>query len=155
MPHYHIHWSGKDGLDWESHASRADAEASARRLVRLGETYTIEEQDEACPRCRRAAFKSKTEHVTQETYRDPNLKYPWQQAVSDAFKEPRSENLPVKFSVAQRAIAARLRDHTAPPKLDEQLAIRDALRSLSVLCPEPTTKESDQKEEFDEKKRSA
>jgi hypothetical protein len=155
MPHYHTQWTGKDSLDWESHASRAEAQARATQLVRLGETYTIEEQDETCPRCRRAAVKSKTEHVTQETYPDPNLKYPWQQAVSDAFKEPRSEDLPLKVSVAQRAIAARLRDHTAPAKLDEQLAIREALGSLSVLCPETTTKESDQNEEFGEKKRSA
>lgn len=57
MSHYHIHWSSKDTLDWESFASRAEAEATARKLVRLGETYTIEGRDEACPRCR-AAFKT-------------------------------------------------------------------------------------------------
>lgn len=57
MMHYHIHWSGKDILDWESFCSRADAEASAKQLVRSGETYNIEEHDEACPRCR-TAFKT-------------------------------------------------------------------------------------------------
>jgi hypothetical protein len=150
MAHYHIHWSGKDSLDWESFASRADAQASARELVRPGETYTIEERDEACPRCR-AAFKWKTAYETQETSLNPNLKYPWQQAVLDAFNELRSEYLPLKVNAAQQAIAARLVDHT-PADLDEQLAIRDALRSLRVLHP---TKESDQKREFGEKKKSA
>jgi hypothetical protein len=57
MSHYHIHWSSKDTLDWESFRSLAEAERTARQFVRPGETYTIEERDdEACPRCR-AAFK--------------------------------------------------------------------------------------------------
>lgn len=72
MQHFHIRWSTKDTLDWESFASPAEAEASARKLVRLGETYTIEERDEACPRCR-AAFK--TAYETQgSTITRPNPK---------------------------------------------------------------------------------
>jgi hypothetical protein len=52
--HYHIHWSGKAGLDWECFNTYPDAEASAKQLLLQGETYTIEEHDEACPRCRDA-----------------------------------------------------------------------------------------------------
>ena len=52
--HYHIRWSGKTALDWERFSSRADAEAGAKQLMRLGETYTIEEHDGACQRCRNA-----------------------------------------------------------------------------------------------------
>jgi hypothetical protein len=66
MLHYHIHWTGKDTLDWESFNSRAAAEASAKNLVRIGETYTIEERDESCPRCR-AAFKSITSYEPKKT----------------------------------------------------------------------------------------
>ena len=95
--HYHIHWGGKDTLDWERFGSRAEAAASARQLARFGETYTIDERDENCPRCR-AAFKSKTAYETQETYLNlnhsyPTVKYPWQQAVFDAFTESDSEFL--------------------------------------------------------------
>jgi len=52
--HYHIRWSGKAALDWECFNTHAEAEASAKRLLLQGETYTIEEHDEACPRCRDA-----------------------------------------------------------------------------------------------------
>jgi hypothetical protein len=57
MKHYHIHWSTKDTLDWESFRSRTEAEQAARQLMLTGETYTIEERDETCPQCR-AAFKA-------------------------------------------------------------------------------------------------
>lgn len=50
-PHYHIRWSGKTILDWERFGTSAEAEASAKQLARLGETYAIEEHDGACPRC--------------------------------------------------------------------------------------------------------
>jgi hypothetical protein len=49
--HYHIHWSGKPTLDWERFDTTADAEANARKLMLPGETYTIEEHGESCPRC--------------------------------------------------------------------------------------------------------
>jgi len=52
MTHYHIRWSGKALLDWQRFSTPEEAKASARKLVRQGETYTIEEQDdERCPRC--------------------------------------------------------------------------------------------------------
>jgi hypothetical protein len=53
LPHYHIRWSGKV-LDWEPFITLEEAEASAKQLTRLGETYTIEEYDGACARCREA-----------------------------------------------------------------------------------------------------
>jgi hypothetical protein len=138
MPHYHIHWSGKDALDWESFGSRAEAEASAKQLVRLGETYTIDERDEDCPRCR-TAFKWKTAYETQETYLNPNHNYPivkyrWQQPVLDAFAESDSECLIRKIAEAQRAISKRLSQLTLADSV-EQFAIREALESLRVLGP--------------------
>lgn len=52
MAHYHIRWSGKVLLDWQRFCTPEEAKASARKLVRQGETYSIEEQDdETCPRC--------------------------------------------------------------------------------------------------------
>lgn len=51
MAHYHIRWSGKALLDWQSFSTPEQAKASAKQLVCLGETYTIEEYDETCPRC--------------------------------------------------------------------------------------------------------
>jgi hypothetical protein len=51
MTHYHIRWSGKVLLDWQRFSTPEEAKASARQLVRLGETYAIEEHDETCPRC--------------------------------------------------------------------------------------------------------
>ena len=53
LPHYHIRWSGKT-LDWERLPTREEAEASEKQLMRLGETYAIEEYDGACPRCQEA-----------------------------------------------------------------------------------------------------
>lgn len=49
--HYHIHWSGKDTLDWERFATREEAEGGAQQLKRMDETYTIEEFNGLCPRC--------------------------------------------------------------------------------------------------------
>lgn len=53
MNHFHIKWSG-GSLDWEPFRSRAEAETGARQLKRLGETFTIEEHDQSCQRCRDA-----------------------------------------------------------------------------------------------------
>lgn len=49
--HYHIRWLGKDTLDWESFTTWEEAEARAKELVRLHETYTVEDFDGDCPRC--------------------------------------------------------------------------------------------------------
>lgn len=136
MTHYHIHWSGKEQLDWEAFDSHADAEISAAQLVRPGETYKIEERDRNCVRCQRA-FQLKTAHDLEP---EPVPKYAWQQAVWDAFQAA-PENLPLKVNVAQRAISARLCDKT-PTDIDEQIAIHEALHSLSALLPEPNPKHS-------------
>lgn len=69
-----------------------------------------------------------------DTPRDPKLKYPWQQAVLDAFTEGRPERLPAKINAAERAIAARLCDPT-DTDLDEHAALQAALRSLRILFP--------------------
>jgi len=51
--HYHIRWSGVARLDWEAFKTAAEAAASARELLREGETFTVEEQDAFCTRCLR------------------------------------------------------------------------------------------------------
>ena len=67
LPHYHICWSGKATLDWGCFSTRAQAEASAKQLVRHEETYTIEEHDGACLRYQGAV---NSVHGT-EAYREP------------------------------------------------------------------------------------
>ena len=62
------------------------------------------------------------------------VKYPWQQAVLDAFGAS-AESLPQKINQAQRAIAARQQDPNQPD-LFERLAITDALQSLKPLIEE-------------------
>ena len=54
MTHYHFRWSGSAQLDWERFNTPAEAEASAKQLLRHGETYMIEEHDRTCSRCRAA-----------------------------------------------------------------------------------------------------
>lgn len=139
--HYHIRWSCVLGLDWEAFSTFAEAETRAKELVRRDETYVIEERDQDCERCA-VALNLKTAHDEPPA---PPLKYAWQQLVSDAFTEARSEFLPLKINAAQRAISARLCDKT-PATPDEQIAIREALQSLDALVHEPK-KESDQKHE--------
>jgi hypothetical protein len=63
LPHYHIRWSGKTTLDWERFSERAEAEKSARQLMRPGEAYTIEEHDGTCQRCQET-MKLKAPHST-------------------------------------------------------------------------------------------
>ena len=148
--HYHIRWSGKEALDWEAFDSRADAEIGAAQLVRFGETYTIEERDQDCARCR-DAFKLKTAHQAEP---EPKTQYMWQQAVREAFKAS-PEFLPMKVSAAERAISARLCDNT-PACPDEQAAIREALHSLRALLPEQSPKQiSEHKSESVDKKQIA
>jgi hypothetical protein len=43
---------------------------------------------------------------------DTTLKYPWQQAVLDAFAELHPERLPEKIQVAEKTLAERLTDPT-------------------------------------------
>jgi hypothetical protein len=144
--HYHIRWSGKDILDWESFGTRMEAELRAKELVRRDETFVIEERGQECPRCR-YAFKLKTDHQTQV------FQYPWQEAVSDAFTESHPELVAWKVNVAQRAISPRLCEQV-PTDLDEKVAIREALHSLQALLPEPK-KECDPKHHSARKKATA
>jgi hypothetical protein len=152
MSHYHIRWSGKKVLDWERFGSEPEAEARAGELGRPFETYTIEEYDQACPRCR-DVFESEEAHpqvanAALEAGLKPSVKYSWQQAVFDAFTEMRSEYLMGKINAAERAISVRLCD-LAPSDMDEQAAIRAALRSLRALLPtqrKPETESDDKKE---------
>jgi hypothetical protein len=51
LPHYHIWWSG-GVLDWEAFDSRAEAEAGAEQMVRLGESYVMEEYGADWVKCR-------------------------------------------------------------------------------------------------------
>lgn len=68
-------------------------------------------------------------------------KYPWQQAVVDAFLAPASD-LPGKINIAERAISARL---TQPGGLDfdERIALNDGLRALQVLLSEAQSHATD------------
>jgi GAF domain-containing protein len=50
MPHYHIRWSDSK-LDWQAFSRPDVAQAQAEQLVRLGESYVIEQVDGNCPRC--------------------------------------------------------------------------------------------------------
>jgi len=123
-------------LDYETFRTQEEAEASAEQLLRPNETYTIEERDGSCPRCR-AALNLKTAYAPENGSQNLNakLKYPWQQAVLDAFVELRPQYLPGKINVAERAIAARLCD-PVPSNSDEQRALREALANLCMIFPE-------------------
>lgn len=64
----------------------------------------------------------------------PTLRYTWQKAVLDVFREFEPESLPAKIYAAERAIADRLRDGIQPDEL-ELIAIEDAHRALHFLFP--------------------
>lgn len=49
--HFQIRWDS-GALDWEQHATRAEAEESAKRLSHPDEGYTVEEGDETCRGCK-------------------------------------------------------------------------------------------------------
>lgn len=68
------------------------------------------------------------------------IKFPWQQFVLDAFLAPQN-SLPAKINIAEKAIAARLKDEQQPD-LDERIALKDALRALRVLLGEAKPKPS-------------
>src|ERR1700719_4394351 len=53
--HFHIRWSGVARLDWERFATREQAEARAKELVRPGEIFKIEEFRKECERCQAKA----------------------------------------------------------------------------------------------------
>jgi len=64
---------------------------------------------------------------------DYGLKYPWQEAVVEAFIASPAD-LGIKINEAERAISARIRE----PEIDfsERMALDDALRMLRVLMSE-------------------
>ena len=62
------------------------------------------------------------------------LKYPWQDSVADAFAST-LDLLPAKINVAERAIAARLKDPEEPSS-EERVALNEALRALRQLTSE-------------------
>ena len=76
---------------------------------------------------------STVELVTQPSTRE----YPWQRDVMNAFQSPR-KSLPIKISVAERAISGRLRDLNLGK--EERSALKRALWSLRVLLAEVTTR---------------
>ena len=61
-----------------------------------------------------------------------NVKFPWQQLVQLAFREPHPENVPLRINAAERALSERLVD-PAPFEMDERLAIGEALLALRRL----------------------
>ena len=50
-PHFHIHWSSTDALDWQRFSTCEEASQRAQELVRPDETFTIEEYSTDCPFC--------------------------------------------------------------------------------------------------------
>lgn len=48
--HFHIRW-GNGALDYEDFVSRKEADEAARRWVRRGEAYSIEEFNDSCEQC--------------------------------------------------------------------------------------------------------
>jgi hypothetical protein len=67
----------------------------------------------------------------------PDLKYPWQQLILDAYLEFDPVRLLLKVNQAERSISKRLREPQEPaPAFEEQTALYDALRALRVLSPD-------------------
>lgn len=65
---------------------------------------------------------------------DQELKYPWQEAVLDAFMAPPGSVLRT-IAIAQTAISARMKALESSDR-EEQVALHDALRALRVLVRE-------------------
>jgi len=65
MPHYHIRWSNST-LDWEAFPTSGEAADRAQQLVRLGESYIIEQADGDCQRCRSLPHLSGGSLATQK-----------------------------------------------------------------------------------------
>jgi hypothetical protein len=72
--------------------------------------------------------------IVEAHHNYPTVKYPWQQAVLDAFAESDPERLIRKTAEAQRAISKRLCQLTLADSV-EQLAKREAVECLRVLGP--------------------
>lgn len=137
--HFHIRWSTKTELDWERFDCRDEAVVSAEELRRPGETCTIEEHGDGCPRC--ASLRAGRQQRLA-------YKYPWQEFVQKALSETDRIKLALKINAAERAIAERtsllnLQD------LQEQAAIREALQILRMLVEsQRSSAETDEKKEI-------
>ena len=70
----------------------------------------------------------------REASSEPNLKYPWQQALLDAFMEFHPEHIRDKLTAGERAISGRLLQEPTDPH--EVLALGDALLALRTLSRE-------------------
>jgi len=57
--HYHIRWSDSK-IDWQVFTTSEEAQVEAVRLVRPGETYTIDEFGDECPQCRAALIPKRS-----------------------------------------------------------------------------------------------
>lgn len=58
--HYHIRWLDSGQLDWERHATRAEAEEAAERLSRQNESHSVERFEETCVKCATLVRDAKT-----------------------------------------------------------------------------------------------
>jgi hypothetical protein len=76
---------------------------------------------------------------------DWNLRYPWHHLVSEVLHESRLENLPRKVNAAARAISARVLDPT-PARLDERIALKQALRDVRALIEETARQNPEEQE---------
>jgi hypothetical protein len=52
-PHFHIHWSTTDQVDWQRFDTKAEADRRAVELVKPTESFTLEEFGANCPICER------------------------------------------------------------------------------------------------------
>jgi hypothetical protein len=64
---------------------------------------------------------------------DYNIKYLWQQVVAEALLESQPELVQHKVSIAEQAVAQRLRE--SPTDVKEQLALQNALIALQIFMP--------------------
>jgi hypothetical protein len=98
----------------------------------------LAKSDPPSPPCLAAVFANRIERrfttMPEGNTPFPNIKYPWQQIVLEAFLEVSPELLERRVNAAERAISARLCDPIAPD-MEERTALWDALHSLKVLFP--------------------
>ena len=67
--HFHIRWSSASTLDWEAFPTLEAAQLQAEQLVRVGETYTIEQADGECPRCNSRSWQSSVPNESRSAKR--------------------------------------------------------------------------------------
>ena len=72
---------------------------------------------------------------------DYGLKYPWQEAVVEAFIASPAD-LGAKINEAERTISARIKEPQI--HIAERMALHDALRMLRVLMSETKAEEAEQ-----------